>query len=174
MNTNRRQRINVCEFMFTQPHVPSSVIAMHVIIALRFPCYVGLPPLPKVVEVYSDSGWNGGTGFKSTSSAMRVLNGLIVHSTSRSQKAISLSFTEAEWYAGSAATCDSLFLRRIVQFLTDDVQCVVFHVDNSAGRNVAAKLGVGRLRRISGRMTWMQQLLRAKRLGSDRSQHSTT
>jgi hypothetical protein len=67
-----------------------------------------------------------------------------------------------------------LFLRRIVQFLTDDVQCVVFHVDNSAGRNVAAKLGVGRLRRISGRMTWMQQLLRAKRLGSDRSQHFTT
>ena len=117
-----------------------------------------------VVEVYSDSDWNGGTGFKSTSSAMHVLNGLIVHSTSRSQKAISLSSTEAEWYAGSAATCDSLFLRNILQFLTGDVQCVVLHVDNSAERNVAAKLGVGRLRHISGRMMWMQQLLRAKEI----------
>ena len=117
-----------------------------------------------VVEVYSDSDWNGGTGFKSTSSAMHVLNGLIVHSTSRSQKAISLSSTEAEWYAGSAATCDSLFLRNILQFLTGDVQCVVLHVDNSAVRNVAAKLGVGRLRHISGRMMWMQQLLRAKEI----------
>ena len=115
-----------------------------------------------VVEVYSDSDWNGGTGFKSTSSAMHVLNGLIVHSTSISQKAISLSSTEAEWYAGSAATCDSLFLRNILQFLTGDVQCVVLHVDNSAVRNVAAKLGVGGLRHISGRMMWMQQLLRAK------------
>ena len=38
-----------------------------------------------VVEVYSDSDWDGGTGFKSTSSAMHVVNGLIVHSTSRSQ-----------------------------------------------------------------------------------------
>ena len=115
-----------------------------------------------VVEVYSDSDWNGGTGAKSTSSAMHVVNGLIVHSTSRSQKAISLSSTEAEWYAGSAATCDSLFLRNILHFLTGDVQCVVLHVDNSAVRNVAAKLGVGRLRHISGRMMWMQQLLRSK------------
>ena len=125
-----------------------------------------------VVEVYSDSDWNGGTGFKSTSSAMHVLNGLIVHSTSRSQKAISLSSTEAEWYAGSAATCDSLFLRNIVQFLTGDVQCVVLHVDNSAVRNVAAKLGVGRLRHISGRMMWMQQMLRAKEI--ETRQVSTT
>ena len=31
-------------------------------------------------------------------------------------------------------------------------------------RNVAAKLGVGRLRHISGRMMWMQQLLRAKEI----------
>ena len=62
-----------------------------------------------VVEVYSDSDWNGGTGFKSTSSAaMHVVNGLIVHSTWRSQKSISLSSTEADWYAGSAATCDNV------------------------------------------------------------------
>ena len=115
-----------------------------------------------VVEVYSDSDWNGGNGFKSTSSAMHVLNGLIVHSTSRSQKAISLSSSEAEWYAGSAATCDSLFLRNILHFLTGGVQCVVLHVDNSAVRNVAAKLGVGRLRHISGRLMWMQQLMRSK------------
>ena len=125
-----------------------------------------------IVEVYSDSDWNGGTEFKSTSSAVHVLNGLMVHSTSRSQKAISLSSTEAEWYAGSAATCDSLFLRNILQFLTGDVQCVVLHVDNSAVRNVAAKLGVGRLRHISGRMMWMQQLLRAKEI--DIRQVSTT
>ena len=58
----------------------------------------------------------------------------------------------------------SLFLRNILQFLTGDVQCVVLHVDNSAVRNVAAKLGVGRLRHISGRMMWMQQLLRAKEI----------
>ena len=44
------------------------------------------------------------------------------------------------------------------------MQCVVLHVDNSAVRNVAAKLGVGRLRHISGRLMWMQQLLRSKEI----------
>ena len=58
------------------------------------------------LEVYSDSDWSGGGDMKSTSSAVHTMNGIIAHSTSRSQKCISLSSTEAEWYAASAGVCD--------------------------------------------------------------------
>ena len=38
------------------------------------------------LEVCSDSDWSGGGDMKSTSSAVHTMNGIIVHSTSRSQK----------------------------------------------------------------------------------------
>ena len=50
----------------------------------------------------------------------------------------------------------------------------MLHVDNSAVRIVAAKLGVGRLRHISGRMMWMQQLLRSKDIEIQQSQPFST
>ena len=59
------------------------------------------------LEVYSDSDWSCGGDMKSTSSAVHTMNGIIVHSTSRSQKCFSLSSTEAEWYAASASVCDA-------------------------------------------------------------------
>ena len=46
---------------------------------------------------------------KSTSSALHTLNGLVIFSTSCSQKCISLSSTEAEWYSASSGVCDALW-----------------------------------------------------------------
>ena len=48
-----------------------------------------------LIETYSDSDWSD----RSTSAAVHVLNGLVLWLTSRTQKCISLSGTEAEWYA---------------------------------------------------------------------------
>ena len=87
------------------------------------------------LEVYSDSDWSGGGDMKSTSSAVHTLNGIIVHSTSRSQKCISLSSTEAEWYAASSSVCDGYYLHHIVEFITDGCcDTVILHTDNSAVR----------------------------------------
>ena len=88
MNTNRRQRINVCEFMFTQPRVPSSVIAMRVIVALRFLCYVGLPrsPLPYC------SSWLA-SSYRDVNSALNPLyiamcNSLLVENYSKLEQTV--------------------------------------------------------------------------------------
>ena len=110
------------------------------------------------LEVYSDSDWSGGGDMKSTSSAVHILNGIIVHSTSRSQKCISLSSTEAEWYAASASVCDAYYLQHIIEFMTDGCcDTLVLHTDNSAVRMLSLKFGAGRLRHIRGRMLWLQQ-----------------
>ena len=111
-----------------------------------------------LLETFSDSDWSGAGDMKSTSSAVHMLNGVVIHSTSRSQKCISLSSTEAEWYAASSSTCDGLYLQHIVEFLTDN-NCDRLHLytDNSAVRMLSLKCGVGRLRHIKGRMLWLQE-----------------
>ena len=106
-----------------------------------------------LIETYSDSDWSN----RSTSAAGHVLNGIVIWSTSRTQKCISLSSTEAEWYAATSAVCDSLFLHHILSFLTDDeVGPVILHTDNSAMKMLSNKLGAGRLRHVKGRLLWLQ------------------
>ena len=95
---------------------------------------------------------------KSTSSAVHVMNGIVIHSTSRSQKCISLSSTEAEWYAASAGVCDAYYLQHIVEFvINSSCNVLILHTDNSAVRMLSLKFGVGRLRHIRGRLLWLQQ-----------------
>lgn len=65
----------------------------------------------------SETGQN-----RSRSAAVHVLHGIVIWSTSGAQNCISLSLssTEAEWYAATSAVCDSFFLHHILSFLTDD------------------------------------------------------
>ena len=110
------------------------------------------------LEIYSDSDWSGSGDMKSTSSAVHVMNGIVIQSTSRSQKCISLSSTEAEWYAASAGVCDAYYLQHIVEFVTGGrCSILTLHTDSSAVRMLSLKFGVGRLRHIRGRMLWLQQ-----------------
>ncbi|CAK9082159.1 unnamed protein product [Durusdinium trenchii] len=73
-----------------------------------------------------------------------------------SQKCISLSSTESEWYALSSATSDALCLKHILEFLCP-VDALICHVDNSAVRMLSQKMGVSRLKHIKGRLLWLQQ-----------------
>ena len=107
-----------------------------------------------VIETFSDSDWSN----RSTSSAIHVLNGNVIWSTSRTQKCVALSSTEAEWYAATSGVCDGLFLRHVISFLCDDeVETLTLHTDNSAVRMLSRKLGAGRLRHIRGRLLWLQE-----------------
>ena len=111
-----------------------------------------------VLESFSDSDWSGAGDMKSTSSAVHMLNGVVIHSTSRSQKCISLSSTEADWYAASSSTCNGFYLQHVVELLLNN-NCDRLHLytDNRAVRMLSLKCGVGRLRHIKGRMLWLQE-----------------
>ena len=111
-----------------------------------------------LLEVFTDSDWSGSGDMRSTSSAIHVLNSAVIHSTSRTQKCISLSSTEAEWYSASSAVCDAMFLHHILSFQTNgNIETLCLHTDNSAVKMLAVKLGSGRLRHIRGRLLWLQQ-----------------
>ena len=106
------------------------------------------------IETFSDSDWSG----RSTSAAVHVVNGVVVWSTSRTKKCVSLSSTEAEWYAATSGACDGLFLHHVVSFLCEgNVQPFILHTDNSAVRMLSKKMVAGRLRHIRRRLLWLQE-----------------
>ena len=108
-----------------------------------------------LLESFSDSDWGGSTGCKSTSSAAHFLAGNCIHTSSRSQKAISLSSTESEWYAALSASIDALYLRHILEHLHFKVMNFL-RIDNSAVISISQKMGVSRLRHIEGKLLWLQ------------------
>ena len=80
----------------------------------------------------------------------------MVYTTSRSQKAISLSSTESEWYAAVSTTIDALYIRHILQFLLSEPPEQVLRVDNTAAIAISTKLGTSRLKHIEGNLLWLQ------------------
>ena len=113
-----------------------------------------------LVETFTDADWQGGGSAKSTSSGSHFVNGLLVHTSSRTQHVISLSSTESEFYATTSGAIDTIYLKHITEFLTG--KSTVAHVltDNSASRQISCKLGTSRLRHINGRLLWIQSKVR--------------
>ena len=112
-----------------------------------------------LVETFTDSDWQGGRDLN-TSAACHFVNGNLVHSSSRSQHAVSLSSAESEFYASTSASSDTIYLKNIISFLLDSTVSAKLHTDNSANKQIACKFGTSRLRHISGRLLWMHSKVR--------------
>ena len=74
---------------------------------------------PWLLESFTDADWSGSKTRRSTSAAVHAINGVIVHSTSRTQKMVSLSSAESELHALVAGACDGICLWYSLEFLTD-------------------------------------------------------
>ena len=110
-----------------------------------------------LIETFTDADWQGGGNAKSTSSGCHFnVNGLLVHTSSRTQHVISLSSTESEFYATTSGAIDTIYLKHITEFLTDRPSIANILTDNSASRQIACKLGTSRLRHVNGRLLWIQ------------------
>ena len=59
---------------------------------------------------------------------------------------------------------DAIFLRRCMEFLTDDEIEQWQWVDNSAARQLIERQGVGHVRHLSGKILWMQSLVLEKQI----------
>ena len=113
-----------------------------------------------MIETFTDADWQGGGNAKSTSSGCHFVNGLLVHTSSRTQHVISLSSTESEFYAATSGAIDTIYLKHITEFLTDRPSIANILTDNSASRQIACKLGTSRLRHVTGRLLWIQLKVR--------------
>ena len=110
-----------------------------------------------LLESFTDADWSGNRGTrKSTSSSIHGLNGMVIYTTSRGQKVVSLSSAESELHALVAGACDGICIKHALEFLTGDPVHHVCWVDNSATKQIANKRGAGRLRHISGKLLWCQ------------------
>ena len=105
-----------------------------------------------LLESFRDAEWDS----KCASAGVHYLGGDMVYSTSRTQKAISLSSTESEWYAAISTMIDALYIRHILQFLLSDNPEQVLQVDNTAVMAISTKLGTARLKHIEGKLLWLQ------------------
>ena len=97
-----------------------------------------------LIETFTDADWQGGGNAKSTSAACHFVNGLLVHTSSRTQHVISLSSTESEFYATTSGAIDTVYLKNITEFLTERSTIANILTDNSASRQIACKLGTSR------------------------------
>ena len=110
-----------------------------------------------LLESFTDADWSGNRATrKSTSSSVHSLNGMVIYTTSRGQKVVSLSSAESELHALVAGACDGICIKHALEFLTGDPVHHVCWVDNSATKQIANKRGAGRLRHISGKLLWCQ------------------
>ena len=113
------------------------------------------------LEVFSDADWAANKQtWRSISSSCILFGSCLLHSSSRTQKLVSLSSGESETYAASSAACDGILLQRLLEFCINKSVCTVHYLDSSAARGILQRQGVGRVRHMSCRILWLQELLK--------------
>ena len=97
------------------------------------------------------------------------LNGLMIHSHSRSQTSIALSSCEAELLAATGLLAEGLQLKQLVRFClrleeskfeNDDEVEMKLYLDSTSAQAMISRLGPGRSKHISTRLLSSQQALR--------------
>ena len=110
------------------------------------------------LEVFCDADWSGNRQTRrSMSSSSFFLNSCCIYTSCRSQRCVSLSSTESEFYALVSASCDGIYLKRILEFLLEQPVDLCMRTDNQSCRQVSMKQGVSKVRHLDGRYLWVQE-----------------
>ena len=118
-----------------------------------------------ILEMFSDSDWAAHKGHRrSVSSGIICFQGCLLVVTSRTQKVIALSSAEAEIHAAVSTTCDGILLRACIEFCTQEKVRLKIILDNSAAKQILQRSGVGRVRHLSCRILWIQQMVKQRQL----------
>ena len=118
-----------------------------------------------MLEVVCDADYAGQRDTrKSVSSVQIFLDGCLLESYVKSQRAIALLSGESEYVAMVGGCSEGLFLRHCWKFLTNEDLDMVCRSESSAARSLAGCVGVGRTRRIAAGLLWLQQKVSLKEL----------
>eukprot|EP00435_Cladocopium_sp_Y103_P049319 s1906_g14.t2 len=103
-----------------------------------------------LLEVFTDSDWGGNrTTRKSVSVAHMYWNGTLIHTLTRTQKAVALSSCEAEYVAMTTGASEGVFLKNCIEFLAGKRCRIILRCDSSSARAFCHRQGVGGVRHIS-------------------------
>ena len=103
---------------------------------------------PTILECYTDADWAGHVNRKSTSAGVILLDGNAIYSWSRTQRTPALSSGESEFMALVAGAGESLYVRACLEFLLRDKVQIQLRSDSVAGRGIAKRQGLGRVRHL--------------------------
>ena len=112
-----------------------------------------------VLDVYVDSDWAKGKARKSTSGGMMVVDGVGVKHWSRTQKARALSTAEAEYYAMVTGGAEGLGMKSVAEDLGWKMVVRIW-TDSSAGKAVANRRGLGKIRHVELKWLWIQDVVK--------------
>eukprot|EP00435_Cladocopium_sp_Y103_P022434 s2582_g5.t1 len=117
-------------------------------------------PEETILEVFTDSDWaSDKTSRRSVSGATMFVGGCLLFSSSRTQKLVSLSSAEAEDYSCSSSASHAIVLARLIAWMTGFKVTIQLHTDSSDARGILQRQGVGRVRHLSCRILWLQDLI---------------
>ncbi|CAE7034980.1 unnamed protein product [Symbiodinium sp. CCMP2592] len=110
------------------------------------------------LEVFCDADWSGNKQTRrSMSSSSFFLNSCCVYTSCKSQRCVSLSSAESEFYALVSAACDGIYLKRVLEYLLELPVDLLMRTDNSSCRQISLKQGVSKIRHLDGRFLWIQE-----------------
>ena len=126
-----------------------------------------MDPSENVLEVFTDSDWASDRNTRRSVSCCIICFGRwLLFSASRTQKVISLSSVEAEVYAASSGSSDAILLSRILAWISGKRTSIYVYTDSSGAKGILQRRGVGRLRHLSCRILWLQDLVSSGKLCS--------
>ena len=116
-----------------------------------------------LVEIVTDSDHAGNKNDRKSTSSMQVfIDGNLIDSKVRSQKAIALSSGESEFMALVAGCSEGMLVRHLWNQITGGARKMRARSDSSAGRGMTQRQGIGRVRHLDASMLWIQQKEREK------------
>ena len=111
-----------------------------------------------LVEVLTDADYAGNRDDrKSTTSFQVFIDGNLIESRVRTQKAISLSSGESEFVAVVAGCSDGMLIKHLLNKMTGGSCLMKIRTDSSAARSMVQRQGIGRVRHLDASLLWVQQ-----------------
>ena len=112
-----------------------------------------------LLEVVCDADCAGNRNDrKSTSSFHLYLDGNLLESRVRSQRAIALRSGESEFVAMVSGSSDGMLAKHLIEFtIGESAVDMKDRSDSSAGRSMVQRHGVGRVRHLDASLLWIQQ-----------------
>ena len=119
-----------------------------------------------VLEVFSDADWSGSKkDRKSYGGASFCVNGQYIHYICRSQKCISLSSMESEYYSAVGSACQGLFMKAVIESMSRSPCDLILYADNQSCKAFRLRQGVTKAsKHFEGRLLWLQDAVQQKRL----------
>ena len=126
-------------------------------------CYPWQYP-PELLVAYVDSDWAGCRRTRKSTSGGIICHGAhVVKSWSTTQATIALSSGEAELYANIEGAARLMGAQSLAADLGWSVG-LEMHTDSSAGKSIASRQGIGKVRHLDTKFLWLQQAVFTKRL----------